>query len=247
MATKSERASKAAANEEPSLSRERIVETALALLEEKGLEGFSLREVAKTLGVFPTAIYWYVKNKNELLSEACTLAMQTLAPPASAKGKLDWRAWLRELFKRYRKIMRRYPHVSQLVGAQMLSNASLDLPMLDGILRCLEEAGCPPDRMVDGYNTVVATMCGFVTLEYSPLPSEDVESWSGALQDKVHSIPALKYPSLARHLPNLANRAFVLRWQSAQEKPMDRAFDAYVDVFMSGLETQIEVWKNAKS
>ena len=59
----------------------------------------------------------------------------------------------------------------KLVGAQMLSNASLDLTLVDGILHMLQHAGCPEAQLVDLYNAVVAALCGYATIELAPLPA----------------------------------------------------------------------------
>lgn len=50
-----------------SMDIDRVVATALALLDERGLPDLSMRAVASALGVQPSALYWHVKNKQELL------------------------------------------------------------------------------------------------------------------------------------------------------------------------------------
>jgi len=47
------------------LSKERIVEAALAQIDRDGLAAFSLRDVARALGVYPTALYWHVPGRND--------------------------------------------------------------------------------------------------------------------------------------------------------------------------------------
>ncbi len=42
------------------LTRDQVVAAALACLDRHGIEHFSLREVARDLGVYPTAVYWHV-------------------------------------------------------------------------------------------------------------------------------------------------------------------------------------------
>src|SRR5829696_7297469 len=96
------------------LSRDRIVDVALALISEKGLDGFSLRDVARVLGVYPTAIYWHIKSRNALLGEVCTLVMSKVMP---ARGTAPWQDWIRQLFRRYRKTMKQHRNLAQLVGA----------------------------------------------------------------------------------------------------------------------------------
>ncbi|MET0492514.1 MAG: TetR family transcriptional regulator [Actinoplanes sp.] len=55
---------------EDALSRERIVDAAVALLDVAGAEGLTFRALATQLKTGPGAIYWHVANKNELLAAA---------------------------------------------------------------------------------------------------------------------------------------------------------------------------------
>ncbi len=61
------------------LTRETIVEAAMAILREYGLADLSMRRLARDLDVQPGALYWHVKNKQELLT---VLAGLILAPVA---------------------------------------------------------------------------------------------------------------------------------------------------------------------
>lgn len=55
-------------NEGVALTREKIVDTALGVLGEFGLADLSMRRLASELGVAPGALYYHVKNKQELLA-----------------------------------------------------------------------------------------------------------------------------------------------------------------------------------
>lgn len=233
------RARKAATSPE-GLTHEKIVAVALALIAEKGLDAFSLRDVARSLGVYPTALYWYFPNKNALLGEVCTVTMAQAVPP---RGRLSWQDWLRALFRQYRKTMRKHPNMAQLVGARLLSNSENNTQLIERILQALEDAGCPDAHIVAAYNAIVAAMCGYPTMEFAPVPSEDTGSWQAAMQARTHEISALRYPVVARHLPALVNRSFILRWQSGHERPLDAGFEAYVAAFVGGLEQQIHGWR----
>lgn len=221
----------------PALSAERIIEVALAQLAERGLERFSLRDVARALGVYPTAVYWYFRSRNDLLAAVCASAQRDIVPPPR-QG--EWRQWLRELFRGYRQAMHRHPHLAQLIGAQMLSNARLDLTLVDGILHMLLQAGCPEADLVDLYNAVVAALCAYPTIELAPLPAEDPEGWAADLEGRIRRIPAIEHPVLARHLHRMADQSFVLRWTPGRQRPLDSGFEAYVDVFVAGLAARIE-------
>lgn len=239
MSTTEKRARKAEPNPD-GLTHEKIAAVALALIAEKGLDAFSLRDVARSLGVYPTALYWYFPSKNALLGEVCTVTMAQAIP---ARGRLGWQDWLRALFRQYRKTMRKHPHMAQLVGARLLSNSERNTDLIERILQALEDAGCPDLYIVPAYNAIVAAMCGYPTMEFAPVPGEDTEAWQAAMQARTHEISALRYPAVARHLPALVNRAFILRWQSGHERPLDAGFEAYLAAFIGGLEQQIEGWR----
>ena len=50
------------------LTRDAIVDAALALLDREGLSGLSMRKLAQELGAGAASLYWHVGNKEELLS-----------------------------------------------------------------------------------------------------------------------------------------------------------------------------------
>ncbi|MGW1950043.1 TetR/AcrR family transcriptional regulator [Streptomyces sp. NPDC001940] len=66
MATRTRRPER---REEP-LSRERIVEAAIGLLDTAGESGLTFRALAERLATGPGAIYWHVAGKDELLGAA---------------------------------------------------------------------------------------------------------------------------------------------------------------------------------
>src|SRR5512139_2603870 len=118
----------------PTLSRELVLATALELIDENGVEGFSVRDLARTLGVFPTAVYWYVESRNALIAGAVAHAMNDIPPP---KPGGDWQAQLRGLFKRYRLAVRRHPNIAAVLGTQLVSNESPNPAFIDAMLALL--------------------------------------------------------------------------------------------------------------
>lgn len=56
---------------EPSLSRERIIEAAIVLLDTEGEGGLTFRALSERLATGAGAIYWHVANKDDLLNAAC--------------------------------------------------------------------------------------------------------------------------------------------------------------------------------
>ena len=56
---------------EDSLSRDRIIEASVAILDGSGEDGLTFRALSERLATGPGAIYWHVPNKGDLLTAAC--------------------------------------------------------------------------------------------------------------------------------------------------------------------------------
>lgn len=63
--------SKGGQRREESLSRERIIEASIELLDASGEGGLTFRTLAERLSTGAGAIYWHIANKNDLLTAAC--------------------------------------------------------------------------------------------------------------------------------------------------------------------------------
>jgi TetR/AcrR family tetracycline transcriptional repressor len=77
---------------EPGLSEQDILAAALHLIRARGVEALSMRGLAKELGVSPMAIYYHVRNKDELLDR---VAERVLAEVPTPEPSPD--AWERQM------------------------------------------------------------------------------------------------------------------------------------------------------
>lgn len=216
------------------LTREIIVAAALERIDADGLDGFSIRTLAGQLSVFPTALYWYVQSRNQLLADVVALVLADV-PVASTDG--EWRDYVRILFKAYRACLRAHPNVAPLVGTQLVSNGSVSLHFLEGLIGVLCAAGFAGEKLVAAYNTVIASLVGFVTQEFAPVPTECTAEWRRDMQARLGKLHARSFPTLAANIKFLANRAFILRWKSGVDAPMDRSFALYTEAQIAALES----------
>ena len=219
------------------LSREAILEAALAEIDGKGLAAFSLRGLARSLGVNASVIVWHVGNRDAVVAEVIRLVLQDCVPPR-LPGQA-WQSWLRSLFFQFRDADLRHPNTPPLIGADTVSNLRPDFAMVEAILSVLVEAGIPEDRLCENYNAVQAALVGFVTQELASIPTEDLLSWQAGIQAGLSEADASRYPHLVRLLPRLANRAFILRWQNGAAAPMDGSFEIFVNYIIAGLERSV--------
>jgi AcrR family transcriptional regulator len=70
------------------LTRERLVEAALAWIREEGLEGLSMRALADQLAVKAASLYWHVRDRRELVELLAEAILESVRP---ARGGAGWR------------------------------------------------------------------------------------------------------------------------------------------------------------
>jgi TetR/AcrR family tetracycline transcriptional repressor len=102
-----------AIDEANQLGQDEIIEAALALAREKGLQNLTMRDLARDLGVTPMATYYYVKNKAELLIlVADSILGQVEIPPRNPKG---WKERQKALLRSAREVMLDYPGMDSVM------------------------------------------------------------------------------------------------------------------------------------
>jgi len=215
-----------------SLSREILITAALAEIDRVGLEDFSLRSLAKSLGIFPTAVIWHVTDRSHLLAEVVRLVLQDISPPGFHSS---WQSYIREVFHRFRAALRQHPNCAPLIGAQLVANSAIDFDFIERLLGALDHAGLKGERLAAAYNAVIAALVGFTTQEFGPVPAVGTGNWQQEIRGRLESVPESKYPMLARNMPLLGNKTFILRWQNGTDAPLDASFEAFIEIIISGI------------
>jgi AcrR family transcriptional regulator len=100
------------------LTRERIVDAALALVEADGLAGFSTRKLGERLGCEAMSIYHHFPSKQHLLDALVEHAIESVDVPEPGP---DGEARLRRLLESYRAMAHRWPKLFPLVALHRLN------------------------------------------------------------------------------------------------------------------------------
>ncbi|WP_242676359.1 TetR/AcrR family transcriptional regulator [Streptosporangium minutum] len=102
----------------PPLSRARIIEEAVALLDAEGADRLTMRRLAERLGTGSTTLYWHVKTKDDVLDLALDMIFAEVEiPPEGGQG---WRADITALISGWRAVLLRHPWSAALLGRPML-------------------------------------------------------------------------------------------------------------------------------
>ena len=81
--------SRSAPRREESLSRDRIIEAAIELLDASGEGGLTFRALSDRLATGPGAIYWHIADKSDLLTAACDAVVARTLAAAAVEAKPD--------------------------------------------------------------------------------------------------------------------------------------------------------------
>jgi AcrR family transcriptional regulator len=154
------------------LDKNRVTREALDLLNEVGLIGLTLRRLADRLGVKAPALYWHVRNKQELLDEMATAMMREALADAPSTDGVAWTTYMTQLATRLRAALLRYRDGAKVVSGTYATDDAL-LRAMEKPLRVLTEAGFSLREAVSGYSTVYAYTIGFVIEEQAAWPHPD--------------------------------------------------------------------------
>lgn len=99
------------------LSRERIVDVAVTLLDRHGITGLTMRRLAEGLDVTATALYWHVRTKDDVLDLAIDHIFGDVPLPGPGP---DWQTDVRHVVRGWRAVMLRHPWAPGLIGRPML-------------------------------------------------------------------------------------------------------------------------------
>ncbi|MCX4545705.1 TetR/AcrR family transcriptional regulator [Streptomyces sp. NBC_01565] len=99
------------------LTREQIIRTAIELLDEEGLEGLNMRALGKRLGTAATAVYWHVKNKDDLVRLVGDRVWDEVELPDL--DAVDWRTAATRMATGLHEMLSRHPWLVQAFGTYL--------------------------------------------------------------------------------------------------------------------------------
>jgi len=194
------------------LTRTRVLREAVALADEGGIEGLTMRRLGQRLGVEAMSLYNHVANKDDLLDGMADLVSADFAVPAPGD---EWREALRRAATSAHDVLVRHPWAGTLLESRA-NPGPARLAYLDGVIGALVAAGFPIQSAYHAFLTLDSYIYGFTLQEVSaPAAPERVAESAQAF---VAGLPDGEYP----HLVAMA------------ELVMDPAYDPGAD-FATGL------------
>lgn len=180
----------------PALSREAVIDHALDLADREGLAAVSIRRIAQDFGVTPMALYWHVKNKDELLAAMGERIVDSVElPELASDGGL---ARLRPLLERLVGALARHPASTPLVQARIL-HCDAGRTLTEQALSILSDAGFDTQRRAElaraALQSVVMLVVGAPGAEID-VPEAERQAMRDRKQQMLAGLPADRYPLL---------------------------------------------------
>jgi AcrR family transcriptional regulator len=147
------------------LTREGVLDTAVAMADAEGLGRLTMRRLAGELGVEAMSLYHHVANKDALLDGMVDRVYDEVVLPDAAG---DWRAELRRRSVSVRQALTRHPWALPLMESRRAPGPAT-LAYHDANIACLRAAGFTPEHVAHAYAVVDAFVYGFV-LQETTLP-----------------------------------------------------------------------------
>jgi len=217
------------------LTRERIVRAAIELLDAEGLEGLSMRTLGERLGSAATAVYWHVKNKDNLVVLAGDEVWHEIEPPDL--NTVGWRTAGITMAKDLHAMLLRHPWLVQAMGSYLFygpGKARHD----DSSLAIYEMAGFVGAEADQATATVFVFVLGNAMGEAAGVSlnrrlaheggnAEELIRETVAEQTKI----AMQFPRLRARLENVDDADYFAA--------PDRSFEFGLEAIFDGLEGQL--------
>ncbi|MET9253483.1 TetR/AcrR family transcriptional regulator C-terminal domain-containing protein [Streptomyces sp. NPDC003717] len=167
------------------LDRRRVVDTALRLLNEVGLDGLTLRAIATELEVKAPALYWHFKDKRALLDEMATEMYRRMVAGTPLGAADTWRERLLRSNRGLRAALLGYRDGARVFSGSRFTGMEHAEQMEDN-LRLFTAAGFTLAQAVRASSTSYLFTLGFVIEEQGmrPLPDEGEEGRQGVDVDE---------------------------------------------------------------
>lgn len=218
----------ATAGSRAGLARDQLVDGALDLLRTAGLPGLSTRRLAERLGVKSPALYWHVRNKDELLGLVADALCARMALPAPS---LPFRARIEAIAWEYRRVLLAWPDATRLF-AELAPTGPHRMRLYDAAVGAFLDAGCAPSEAVALATFLRHYLLGMITEEVRQYRSGDagIPSPTRVLGTEISDTGPVA------DCPNLAGVAELLR-----DIEPETLFGLGLDILLDGLERRFSL------
>jgi AcrR family transcriptional regulator len=173
------------------LSNDRVLDVAVALADQIGMESFTIRKLAAALDVKPMTIYHHVANKETIVDGMVDIVFGEIdQPPIDA----DWKSAIRKRALSARSVLARHRWATPLMESRTVAGPET-LSHHDAVIGCFRKGGFSIELTAHAYALVDNYIYGFA-LQEANLPATGGEEMAALAESIIDPIPAGDYPYL---------------------------------------------------
>lgn len=186
------------------LSREAVIEAALAIIKTEGMDSLSMRRIAQRLDTGAASLYVYVANRDELHDLVFDRIISEVTVPVADKKR--WRAQLHEVAFEMVRVYDRYPGSARLAMAKIPTGEGA-LRVTEAMLALLNAGGISDDAaayamdLLSLYITSIAFEQHVRAESGFAFDEDHVEGMRAEFEAKWSALPAEEFPHLTRLAP----------------------------------------------
>ena len=185
-------ATQSQAKQRSRLDRDRVLEAAVALADESGIDALTMRKLADGLGVEAMSLYYYFSNKDEILDGMVDRIVGEIELPSPDD---DWKTAMRTRAISAHDVFARHPWSIALMETRTNPGPAA-LQYYDAVIGCLRNAGFRIAMVAHAFSAIDAYIYGF-SLQEQSLPFEDEHDVKDVAEDVLAQFPTDAYPNLA--------------------------------------------------
>jgi TetR/AcrR family transcriptional regulator, tetracycline repressor protein len=217
------------------LTREAIVQRALEIGDQEGLEAVSLRRVASELGVTPMALYRHVRDKNDLYNAMLDAVLADFDVEVGITPRMTWQEQGRRALQNTVDLLTARPVTLPLQIAYQGPVTPNIARSLEASLAILLRAGFRPPEAVSLARMVPIVLAGLLLLYRAgtavSMSAEQCERFRRIGELQLLDLPAADFPLIRRHARLIAETIV---------PDTDRWLSQAIDLIVAGLEATLE-------
>jgi AcrR family transcriptional regulator len=209
------------------LTRERIVDAAIRILDRDGLDAVSTRRVAEDLGTGSASLYAHVSSRDELVELMIDQIAGEIEVPAPDPAR--WQEQLRAYARHAQEVWTRHADITRASIASIPTGPNR-LRVMEGLLAILRAAGFADEVAawtVDRLQLYIDADVYEGSLHATKIAQGlDVDEYLGEIRDYFRRLPADRFPVIASMADTMLADG-------------DRRFEFGLELLLEGLAAQL--------
>ena len=204
------------------LSRERVLQAGLQLVDRDGVDALTMRRLGKELGVEAMSLYGYVANKQDLLDGVVDGVYAEIPESIDTYG--SWREQLRVTALHFRRVLLHHPNMVGLL-AKRLATGEGGLALVEAMLCELLRAGLDLDQAHQVVTVVVGFTVGHAANQVGGVPLPPAGSATNGVA--IDELDGTRFPNIAA--------------RTGVEIDHEADFELGLDFIVAGVDSMLDV------